>query len=665
MSEQRPIKSEDLLRFRLAGDPQISPCGEKIIYTITWINPEKNQYESALWTVQEGKEPVRFTGSTNDSRPRFSPDGRTVAFLSRRSGQSQIWVMPVDGGEARQVTKIQGGVGQFQWMPGGQGFALIAYLSKDGLQPEVKEQDEKDLYKKYNKDVKVIDELFYKLDGVGYFQDKRAQLCVQDLQEGASARQLTDWPYQVGGIADISADGQHVLFLSMRGEDYDREAWKHQLYRVPVAGGEVELVAGGELGVGDAVYSPDGQQIVFTATYPEDMGYDNVKLYLMPSAGGEARLLAPGFDRPFSHLGLSDLAPGASLPLVWAKDGQSVFAPASIDGTVQLVQVSLDGQVQQVTMGDQVVTAFSLNARQDQVALAISTHTNPSDVYLASLPGEPRRLTDTNRDLLAELLLVEPERYYFQAEGGPQVDGWVMKPIGFTAGQKYPAIMEVHGGPMMMYSCSFFFEFQLMAAQGYGVIFTNPRGSQGYGEDFCRAIQYEWGNLDYADVLAGVDAALAQYPWIDSERVAIGGGSYGGYMTAWAVGHTNRFKAAICSRPVVYWAGEVGTTDGGWLWMRRAKGVRPWNDDSWYKQQSPWTYVENMQTPMLLEVQEGDLRCPIEQGQMLYTAVKFLNKAPIRFVRYPNEFHGMSRNGQPWHRLHRLDQIVQWLEKYL
>lgn len=665
MTKLRPIKAEDLLRFRLPGDPQLSPCGRKIIYSVTWINQEKNQYESALWMVQQSKDPVRFTGGTNDSRPRFSPDGQTVAFLSRRSGQSQVWVMPVDGGEARQVTKIQGGVGQFQWLPDGTGFVLVAYLAKDGLQPEVKEQEEKDLYKKYNKDVKVIDELFYKLDGVGYFLDKRAQLCVQGLQEGAVAKQLTDWPYQVGGIADISVDCSHILFLSMRGDDYDREAWKHQLYRIPVDGGEVELVAGGERGVGDAVYSPDGQQIAFLAAYPEDMGYDNVKLYLMPAAGGEPHLLAPDFDRPFAHLGLSDLAPGANLPLVWAKDGQSIFAPASIDGTVQMVQVHMDGQVQQVTMGDQVVTAFSLSATQDRVALAISTHTSPSDIYLAELAADPTRLTNVNRELLAELELVEPERYYFQAEGGPQADGWVMKPIGFAEGQQYPAIVEVHGGPMMMYSCSFFFEFQLMAAQGYAVIFTNPRGSQGYGEGFCKAIQYEWGNLDYADVLAGVDSALEQNPWIDSERVAIGGGSYGGYMTAWAVGHTNRFKAAICSRPVVYWAGEVGTTDGGWLWMRRAKGVRPWNDDSWYKQQSPWTYVENIETPMLLEVQEGDLRCPIEQGQMLYTAVKFLNKAPIRFVRYPNEFHGMSRNGQPWHRLHRLDQIVQWLEKYL
>lgn len=665
MVERRPLQARDLLRFRLAGEPQLSPDGSSIIYTETWINQENNRYDSALWLVRQGQPSARFTGGNNDSRPRFSPDGKTVAFLSRRSGQSQLWVMPLGGGEARQVTKIQGGVGQYQWLPDGQGFVLVANLTREGLQPEVKDKEEKDLYKKYNQDVKVIDELFYKLDGVGYFTDRRPQLCVQGICPDAEPRQLTEWPYRVGGIADISADGQQILFLSMREEDYDREAWKQQLYRIGVGGGAVELVAGGELGVGDASYSPDGLRIAFTAAYPEEMGYDNVKLYLLPTVGGQPQLLAPEFDRPFGHLGLSDLAPGGNLPLTWAKDGQSVYAAASINGTVQLVRVGLDGQVVQLTEGDQVITSFSLSSAQDQVALAISQHTNPSDIYLSQLGRPAERLTEVNRELLAELWLVEPERYHFQAENGPQVDGWVMKPVDFDPERQYPAILEVHGGPMMMYSCSFFLEFQLMAAQGYGVIFTNPRGSQGYGEQFCRAIQYEWGNLDYIDVLAGLDTALQQNPWIDSQRVAIGGGSYGGYITAWAVGHTNRFRAAICSRPVVYWAGEVGTTDGGWLWMRRAKGVRPWNDDSWYKQQSPWTYVENMQTPMLLEVQEGDLRCPIEQGQMLYTAVKFLNKAPIRFVRYPNEFHGMSRNGQPWHRLHRLDQIVEWLQRYL
>jgi dipeptidyl aminopeptidase/acylaminoacyl peptidase len=397
------------------------------------------------------------------------------------------------------------------------------------------------------------------------------------------------------------------------------------------------------------------------------MGYDNVKLYVIPAAGGEPKDMAPDYDRTFGSVPLSDMPASGTLPLVWALDQQAIVLPSSINGTVHLVQVNLTtGKVKQITEGDRVIYSYSLGAKQDKAVLAVTTPLNPSELYLLDLTTRhEQRLTEVNKELLEQLELSEPQRYSFRAEGGPEVDGWVMKPIGFAEGKTYPAVLEIHGGPMMMYSCSFFFEFQLTAAKGYAVIYTNPRGSQGYGEEFCKAIQYEWGNKDWADVLAGLDAALAENPWIDGSRVGVAGGSYGGYMTAWAVGHTDRFKAANCGRPVVYWAGEVGTTDGGWLWMRRAKGVKPWVDDSWYKQQSPWSYVENMKTPLLIEVQEGDLRCPIEQGQMLYTAVKFLNKAPVKFVRYPNEFHGMSRSGKPWHRVHRLNMIVDWYNQYI
>ncbi len=667
MTERRLIQAEDLLAFKLAGDPQLSPAGDRIVYAVSWTNKENNQYDSTLYMVDPEQEPLRFTGSDADSKPQFSPDGQTLAFISKRSGQPQVWLMAVGGGEARQLTKIQGGIGQFSWLPDGKSMVVVANLDAEGVQPEVKEQEEKDLYKKYTKDVKVITELFHKLDGVGFFGERRPQLCVVSLDQDVAPRQLTFGPYMIGSLADLSSDGQSILFTSMRGEGYDREAWQQHLWRIPVAGGQPELVVGGEMGIQAARFSPNGGRIAFLASYPEQMGYDNVKLYLIPAEGGEPVDMAPGFDRTFGAIGLSDMSASGSMPMVWAQDEQSIFLPASIDGTVHLTQVDLTKKtVKQITQGDRVLYSYSISRDQTKAVLAVSTHLCPSDLYLLDLAtGKEQRLTEVNSDLLEQLILSEPQRYSFRAEGGPEADGWVMKPANYEEGKHYPAVLEVHGGPMMMYSCSFFFEFQLTAAQGYAVIFTNPRGSQGYGEEFCKAIQYEWGNKDWADVLAGLDEALAQNPWIDPDRVAIAGGSYGGYMSAWAVGHTDRFAAAVAGRPVVYWTAEVGTTDGGWRWMRRAKNVKPWIDDSWYKQQSPWTYVENIKTPLLIEVQEGDLRCPIEQGQMLYTAVKFLNKAPVKFVRYPNEFHGMSRNGKPWHRIHRLNQMMSWYGEYL
>ena len=240
-----------------------------------------------------------------------------------------------------------------------------------------------------------------------------------------------------------------------------------------------------------------------------------------------------------------------------------------------------------------------------------------------------------------------------------------MKPVHFDAHKRYPAILEIHGGPMMLYAQSFFFEFQCLAAKGYGVIYTNPRGSQGYGTEFCTAIQKEWGNLDYLDVMAGLETALAAESWIDPNQLGVAGGSYGGYMTNWIIGHTDRFKAAVTMRSVVDWRAMVGTGDGGWHWMKRADQKAPWQNDEWYRQQSPITYVENITTPLLIEHQEGDLRCPIEQGEILYTAVKYLNQAPVKFVRYPDEFHGMSRDGKPWHRVHRLETMTDWLDTYI
>lgn len=667
MSAKRVVNEKDLLAFKLPGEPQISPAGDRVVYSTTWVNQDDNKYESTIYQVVPGQEPMRLTGSNSDSRPEFSPDGKTLAFLSRRSGSSQIWLLPLAGGEARQLTHIKGGVSQFKWFPCGQALAFLANITPDGIEPEAKKDDDSAPFVKYNRDVKVIEELFYKLDGVGYFTERRPQLCVMQLEAGAEPQQLTKHPYRVGNIADISPDGKEILFTSLRGENYDREAWQQHLWAIPASGGDPELLVGGERGVQAAAVSPDGQQVAFIATFVKQMGYDNAKLYVQPRHGGEPRDVAPEFDRTFAALGLTDLGAVGRLPLTWANDGTSLYIPASIDGAVYLVNVDLvSGRVEKLTAAEQMVIGYSFNQEQTRAALAVGDFLNPSDIYLLDVAQRSQqRLTSVNEELLSELELSTPARYTFSAEDGPEVEGWVMQPIGFDPAKQYPAVVEVHGGPMMMYAYSFFFEFQLMAAQGYAVIFTNPRGSQGYGEEFCKAIQFEWGGHDYADVLAGTEAALVNNPWIDPDRVAIAGGSYGGYMSAWAIGHTNRYKAAICSRPVIHWAAEVGTTDGGWRWMRRANDVAPWVDDTWYRQQSPWTYMENMQTPVLIEVQENDLRCPIEQGQMLYSGLKFLNKAPVKFVRYPDEFHGMSRNGQPWHRVHRLHMIVDWLEQYL
>lgn len=668
----RKLQMEDLLALQLPGDVQMAPAGDRVAYVLSATNQEKNEYESCIYLSDDEGEGVRFTGGSSDSAPRFSPDGNHLAFLSKRSGQSQIWVMSVHGGEARQLTRVQGGVTEYAWSPDGKRVAFVALLDREGIQPErSKEQQEKaeaqeSPLKRHTRRVKVISELIHKMDGVGYYRDARPCLCTIGLEEKAEPLQLTQPPYRVAEPV-WTPDASQLLFISRIGPDYDREPWQRYLYSIPAAGGEARQLSPEAYSAAWPSVSPDGARVAFLTFRPEDLGYGNPRLTLLSLESGELSFPAPAWDRPFGNVGLSDVLPPAGGRLTWSPDGSALYGLTSIDGTTQIARVDLSsGEVAEVTRGDRLIYSYQLDGRCRKLAMGIGDPLSPGDIYsLDILEGQEVRLTQVNEALLSQIELSRPERFCASAPGGPRVDGWVMKPAGFESGRKYPTVLEIHGGPMAMYASSFFFEFQMLASSGYGVIFSNPRGSQGYGEQFCMAIQQEWGNNDYADVMAVVERALADNPWVDGGRLGVTGGSYGGFMTNWIVSHTDRFKAAVTGRSICDWRTMVGTGDGGSSWIKRFNNVPPWLDDAMYKQQSPITYVENVTTPILIEHQEGDLRCPIDQGMMWYSAIKHLGRAPVRFVTYPDEFHGMSRNGKPWNRIHRLTEIRTWFDRYL
>lgn len=676
LPEKRRLAAEDLLDLALPGDVNLSPDGSLVAYTLQTIDKEKNEYRSRIYVVAPGQAPRQYTGGEKDSTPRWSPDGTRLAFVSNRSGSNQLWVLHRQGGEAHQLTKIKGDCSNPVWSPDGRYLAFVAKLPPEGIKPEAKDEEEKDLFKKFNKDVKVITRLWYKLDGVGYFDEKRSHICVIPVSpEGTPAgepRQLTSGDFDHKDPA-WSPDGRYLAFVANRRPDADWHPATADLHIIPVEGGEIRTLTSSNLAAAAPAWSPDGRTIAFIANDPEESGYDNPEIYLVLVEGGQPRCLTYHLDRAWANEAISDLLGPAGAALTWSPDGQSLYYFASEAGRVNLYRIDVaSGEAQPLTTGEQMVYSFSFNRDRSRVALAITSFTEPGDIYLAqpgpaghTAPWTLERLTEVNGQFLRAVELSQPEKFNFRA--GPEeplVDGWVMRPAGFIPGKKYPTILEIHGGPMGMYGVGMFFEFQWLAANGYAVVFTNPRGSLGYGRDFCRAIRGQWGDKDYRDVMAGIEEAVRRYDFIDGDKLGVAGGSYGGFMTNWILGHTDRFRAAVTMRSVVNRHSAMGTSDMGFNRMKQYGNVPWWEDPTPYWQQSPLAHAGKITTPVLIEHQEGDLRVPIEQGEQLFAVLKFLNR-PVKFVRYPGEFHGMSRNGKPWHRVYRLKVNLEWFDQYL
>lgn len=653
----RQLQAEDLTRLRIVGDVRTSPTEDRVVFVEQWIDTQLNANCQRVRTIVKGAAPIDLTQGTSDTHPRFRPDGKAIAFLRRDDTLAQIWILPLQGGEAYRVSHFPGGVDTFDWSPDGTHLAVVARVDKNN-NLEAPDPTRLTAHERYTSHIKVITELLHKYDGDGYFDPYRPYLFTIDLADNR-CDQCTHYPYRVSE-ARYTPDGRSIIFRSRRGSDYDRGP-EEGLHSIELEGHTItELVASGAQAF---LPAPDGA-LVYTWQDPAEIGYDHARLYFLPNGASEASLVAPSFDYPISNEALSDVLNPPGDVITWDRSGQSVMCLVSMRGSVEIAHISLaTGTVAKITSGHHVISSFSRSPVNNKLYAVITSPSKPGELFQL-MDGEQTQLTDSNAALANEVAFIEPE--YFQATSaeGHSVDTWVyLPPKSYT--EPVPAVLEIHGGPMAMYAHAFFFEFQLLANQGFAVIAGNPRGSTGYGVAYCRAIFDRWGELDWADIEASVDAACQRFTMIDKGNLGIGGGSYGGYMTAWIVGHSHRYRAAVVGRPVIDWVSMVGSSDVGWDEARRAGGKHPWEDDTWYRQQSPLTYAGAVRTPMLIEAQDGDLRCPIEQAMEYYSALRYLDQAPVRLVRYPDEFHGMSRNGKPWNRVHRLDEILQWYRQYL
>jgi len=649
-----PFVPSDLLRLAGASDPRLAPDGATVYFRRTWIDEEKDENCGAIWRVAPGVPAAPFTTGRNDRLARIAPDGAQVAFVAERDGaQARIFTIPAGGGEARAVSPAYAKLVSLDWSPDGTQLAFVASAPYDAATAPV--------FLDERSGARHIRSLPFKSDADGLLDGVRKQLFVLALA-GGDVRQLTAGAFDVGGWS-WSPDGTRIAFSAKIGLPEDDTATS-DIHVVDLGSGALRTLTEGSGPLVAPSYSHDGTMLAFIGHLHGDDagGRYNAELLIMPAEGGAIVSLSAALDRTIGDTIASDLRSGsAPPPPAWAAGDREIVVQVSDEGSCEVRAFPRAGGAPRTLAGGaRSIFGYAL-APSGALAIAFTSPTIPAELALVR-DGVETVLTALN-PFLAERALADVQRYRPAAADGTTLDGWYLAPPG--ASGAVPLVLEVHGGPHAAYGHAFFAEFQMLAGLGFAVAYGNPRGSQSYGHAYADAITGDWGGIDAADVLTILDGALG-CGTIDRARIGLAGGSYGGFMTTWLLGHSDRFAAGVSMRAVNDFVSEAGASDLGWF-LEREVGAPARMADGGRKlfENSPLRAAHAIDVPLLVEHSERDFRCPIDQGEQLFTLLRRLGKTDVEFVRFIGDGHELSRAGKPRSRLLRLRAIGNWFVRHL
>jgi dipeptidyl aminopeptidase/acylaminoacyl peptidase len=722
-AQKRNITEKDLWDFVWIGDPQVSADGSRVAFVRVTVNEKKEGYNTSIWSVPTSgrEEPHQLTKGDHDSTPRWSPDGKYLLFTraTEKDGKPeppQLSILPMAGGDSFSFTDLPKGASNPVWSPDGKTIAFTSETNAEDLAKQEKKKKKEEELKKaisatsptaspaasktpdekntatktasdeaakkaeaeseHESDVRVITRAVYREDNEGYSDPKHPAhiwtiRAPRNADEKVQPKQLTFGRFDEGNIV-WSKDGTQIYFVSLHVDEPYYEQPKSELYSISANGGSATKLNLINMDLGNLSLSPDGKQLAFVASLTQPVNsYTQPDLWVVDlTANAKPRNLTEKFDFDIGDGPFGDNAPpragGRSVP-IWTPDEHSLIEIYGKEGKAILASFdATTGAVTDLVNGNETISRFRTSSDGSKIVYAVSTPTRVGDLFLLDRQSpntQPQQLTDVNKELFSKLNLTEPEEISYKSFDGKTIQAWVQKPPDFNAAKKYPLILNIHGGPHAAYGYIFEHEFQWMAAKGYVVLFPNPRGSTTYGQDFGNVIQYHYPGDDLKDLMAGVDELLRR-GYIDEKKLGVTGGSGGGLLTNWVVGHTTRFAAAVSQRDIASWTHWWYTADFTLFQPAWFKGP-PFDEEEDFKARSPITYIKDVKTPMMFILGESDYRTPPGAGgEEMFRALKF-RKIPTVMVRFPNESHELSRSGQPWHRVERLQNIVGWFDHWL